>query len=349
MVSFSQSFNLNMGRSGTMASLCLLMLTGVLGLEAQAQTPIPPVGPLAQTSEPTTTQSTGTNPGIAEGQALMQQAEAAIASQDYGSAITQLQAARESLNELSGNYRQLSSLFTGIDQAITDNFRQRALEAAQLRDQATLQQALVYRAQNKPELAVPLLMEIVASQGPTRELGQRSYQELYALGFVDVAFPRNDSGRAQSGAAVRPLNQPNSTLGITAAQNSISQAEQAIANRNYTSAAEQLQTARTDLNRISGYYQQLVGIFTGVDNRVSDSVRQQALQAAQLRDRATFLQGTAYRGQNRPDLAIPLFMEILSSQNPTRELGGQAYQQLFEMGYVELPYAPPTPAAQGSN
>jgi hypothetical protein len=330
MVSFFNGSSLNMSRSKAMASLAGVLLTAMLGVAPKADAQVSTLG-------------------IAEGQALMQQAEAAIAAQDYARAITQLQAARESLNELSGNYRQLSSLFTGIDQAITDNFRQGALETAQLRDQATLQQALVYRAQNQPELAVPLLMEIISSQGPTRELGQRSYQELYALGFVDVAFPRNDSGRAQGTAAVRPLNQPNSSLGITAAQSSLEQAQQAVDNGNYASAAEQLQATRTSLNRISGYYQQLVGIFTGVDNRVSDSVRQQALQAALLRDQATFLQAIAYRGQNRPELAIPLFMEILGSQNPTRDLGNQAYQQLFEMGYVELPYTPASPAAQGEN
>jgi hypothetical protein len=32
-------------------------------------------------------------------------------------------------------------------------------------------------------------------------------------------------------------------------------------------------------------------------------------------------------------------MEILRSQQPTRELGQRAYQQLFELGFVDEPYA----------
>lgn len=42
-----------------------------------------------------------------------------------------------------------------------------------MRDEATYQLALVHRAQNKPELAVPLLIQIVKSQNPTRDLGKK--------------------------------------------------------------------------------------------------------------------------------------------------------------------------------
>ncbi len=39
------------------------------------------------------------------------------------------------------------------------------------------------------ELAVPLLVQIIRSQQPTRDLGQKSYQQLLELGFVDAPFP----------------------------------------------------------------------------------------------------------------------------------------------------------------
>jgi hypothetical protein len=32
-------------------------------------------------------------------------------------------------------------------------------------------------------------------------------------------------------------------------------------------------------------------------------------------------------------------MEILRSQQPTRDLGQRAYQQLYELGFVDAPYA----------
>ena len=57
-----------------------------------------------------------------------------------------------------------------------------------MRDAATYQLALVHRAQDQPELAVPLLVQIIRSQNPTTDLGKKSYQQLYELGFVDVPF-----------------------------------------------------------------------------------------------------------------------------------------------------------------
>lgn len=133
---------------------------------------------------------------IGSSEQLMQEAEAAVAVQDYGTAISKLQEARQLLGQLSGFYRDLSELFTGIDNRISDSHRDKALATAQMRDEATFQLALVHRAQNQPELAVPLLIEIVRSQQPTRNLGQRAYQQLFELGFVDVPYPRNQASES---------------------------------------------------------------------------------------------------------------------------------------------------------
>jgi hypothetical protein len=63
------------------------------------------------------------------------------------------------------------------------------LDAAQMRDEATYQLALAHRAQNQPELAVPLLTQVIRSQNPTRDLGKKSYNQLVELGFADVPYP----------------------------------------------------------------------------------------------------------------------------------------------------------------
>jgi tetratricopeptide (TPR) repeat protein len=119
---------------------------------------------------------------------LMAEAEMAIANQDFATAETKLKAARETLNQLSTYYQELAELFIGVDTQINRSNREKALETAQMRDQASYQLALVYRAQNKPDQAVPLLMEILRSQQPTRDLGQRAYQQLFELGFVSEPY-----------------------------------------------------------------------------------------------------------------------------------------------------------------
>ena len=126
--------------------------------------------------------------GIAAGEALMSEAEGAIAVQDYGTAADKLVAARKALNDVSTYYQNLSGVFVGVDSRVNNDLRSLALEAAQVRDQASYQLAVVYRAQSRPDLAVPLLVEVVQSQQPTRPLGQQAFQQLFELGFVSVPY-----------------------------------------------------------------------------------------------------------------------------------------------------------------
>lgn len=118
----------------------------------------------------------------------MSEAESAIAEQNYTLAASKLVEARKALNDVSAHYQSLSGVFVGVDSRVNSNLRALALESAQVRDQASYQLAVVYRAQSRPDLAVPLLVEVVNSQQPNRPLGQQAYQQLYELGFVGVAY-----------------------------------------------------------------------------------------------------------------------------------------------------------------
>lgn len=114
----------------------------------------------------------------------MTEASGAVSSQNYPLAIKKLQEARQVFNQISNFYQELASSFSGIDNRIADSQRKKALETAQMRDDATYQLALVHRTQNQPELAVPLLVQIIRSQNPTRELGKKAYQQLFELGLL---------------------------------------------------------------------------------------------------------------------------------------------------------------------
>lgn len=138
---------------------------------------------------------------IEGGQRLLEEASRAVSQENYSEAVSKLQTARQMFNQLSNFYQQLATSFSGIDNRIADQHRNLARETAQMRDDATYQLALVHRAQNQPELAVPLLIQIVRSQAPTRELGQKAYQQLLELGFVDEPFPQSASGTQPTSSA----------------------------------------------------------------------------------------------------------------------------------------------------
>lgn len=125
------------------------------------------------------------------GRRLMEEANAAVNAQNYAVAQDKLKSARQVFNQVSNFYTDLAGAFTGIDSRISSEQRSRAVEAAQMRDEATYQLALVHRAQNEPDLAVPLLVQIIRSQNPTQDLGQRAYRQLFEMGFVNTEYPRS--------------------------------------------------------------------------------------------------------------------------------------------------------------
>ncbi|BAU66227.1 hypothetical protein STA3757_36300 [Stanieria sp. NIES-3757] len=129
------------------------------------------------------------------GQKLMSEAKTAIDAEQYDVAAEKLQKARQVFNQLSNFYLQLFDSFSGIDNRIAEGQRQKALETGQMRDEATYQLALVHRAQNQPELSVPLLIQVVKSQNPTTELGKKAYQQLFEIGFVEDSFPTSNSAK----------------------------------------------------------------------------------------------------------------------------------------------------------
>ena len=127
------------------------------------------------------------------GKKLMDEAQEAIVAEKYDLATSKLQQARKVFNQLSNFYLQLANSFSGIDNDVFEEQRRNALTTGQMRDQATYQLALVHRAQEQPELAVPLLIQIIRSQNPTTELGKKSYQQLYELGFVEAPYSRSSN------------------------------------------------------------------------------------------------------------------------------------------------------------
>ncbi|HSM83117.1 MAG TPA: hypothetical protein VLS96_15610 [Nodosilinea sp.] len=154
-------------------------------------------------------------------------------------------------------------------------------------------------------------------------------------GWSGAALAQEASGADPA----RPLNQASSSLSVASGQQLMSEASAAIADQNYPLAEEKLIQARENFNQISTFYQELAQMFVGVDTQINRSNREKALETAQLRDQASYQLALVYRAQDQPSQAVPLLMEILRSQQPTRELGQRAYQQLFELGFVDEPYA----------
>ncbi|MBF2020824.1 MAG: hypothetical protein IGR93_12140 [Hydrococcus sp. C42_A2020_068] len=144
---------------------------------------------------------------------------------------------------------------------------------------------------------------------------------------------------------LRPLAQPNSLLSFQGAQRLMNEANQAIGSEQYEVAVNKLQQARKIFNQLSNFHLQLANSFSGIDSQVYEAQRSSALKSGQMRDEATYQLALVHRAQNQPELSVPLLIQVIRSQNPTSDLGKKAYQQLYELGFVESPFSPSTRTA----
>ena len=129
---------------------------------------------------------TGFNPSavramIASGDAAAGRGDLAKARQDYDKA-------RKASKQLLAFYRDLSGAFRGLDARIPREMDSKGREALELLAEANLRLAALFRRQNQPEVAVPVLVEVVKLMTPAKAQGQKAYQSLVELGFVETEF-----------------------------------------------------------------------------------------------------------------------------------------------------------------
>ena len=166
---------------GCRSLLTAAALVATLGVTA------PPLLAQQATSDRVLAQSdTGFNPSAVRG--IISRGDAAAARGDLASARTEYDKARKVSKQLLSFYRDLSGAFRGLDARIPREMDEKGREALGLLAESDLRLAALFRRQNQPEVAVPVLVEVVKLMTPSKPQGQKAYQSLVELGFVETEF-----------------------------------------------------------------------------------------------------------------------------------------------------------------
>ena len=167
--------------------LSLTALTLMAGLA------IAPASSLAQTAdqgsgEATKVLSSSAGFNAAAVESLLKRGDAAVAAGNLSEARKFYDDARSASKQLLAFYRDLSGAFRGLDARIPREMDTKGRAALALLAQANLRLAALFRRQNQPEVAVPVLVEVVRLMTPSQPEGQKAYQSLLELGFVETPF-----------------------------------------------------------------------------------------------------------------------------------------------------------------
>ena len=119
---------------------------------------------------------------------FIEEGDTFIKNGDFDKAKKSFDKARNLSKQLAGFYGDLNNSFKGLDARIPKEMSEKGKKSLQIWAESNGRLASVYKRKKQPEVAVPLLVEIIRLMSPTSSEGKAAYDELIQLGFVDTPY-----------------------------------------------------------------------------------------------------------------------------------------------------------------
>ena len=111
-----------------------------------------------------------------------------IKNGDFDKAKDSYLDARKLAKQLASFYSDLNSAFKGVDARIPNEMRSKGKKTLQILAESNERLASLYIKTEKPEVAVPLLIETIRIMSPNSKEGKDAYERLIQLGFVETRY-----------------------------------------------------------------------------------------------------------------------------------------------------------------
>jgi len=118
----------------------------------------------------------------------LNQGDKFIKNGDFDKAKDSYLDARKLAKQLASFYSDLNSAFIGIDARIPNEMQRKGRETLQILAETNGRLASLYLKTEKPEVAVPLLVETIRIMSPNSPEGKEAYERLIQLGFVETKY-----------------------------------------------------------------------------------------------------------------------------------------------------------------
>ncbi|MDC3171130.1 hypothetical protein OA860_02070 [Prochlorococcus sp. AH-716-E13] len=132
--------------------------------------------------------STNKKLSITNVKTFLREGDILIKSGEFDKAKESFDKARVLAKQLAGFYGDLNSSFRGIDARIPKEMSEKGKKSLKIWAESNARLAAVYKIKKQPEVAVPLLVEIIRLMSPTSSEGKEAYKNLVQLGFVETPF-----------------------------------------------------------------------------------------------------------------------------------------------------------------
>ena len=132
--------------------------------------------------------STSKTLSIANVQYYLKQGDNFIKNADFEKAKDSYLDARKLAKQLASFYSDLNTAFIGVDARIPNEMQSKGKETLEILAESNKRLASLYIKIEKPEVAVPLLVETIRIMSPNSQEGKEAYKTLMQLGFVETTY-----------------------------------------------------------------------------------------------------------------------------------------------------------------
>ena len=119
---------------------------------------------------------------------LIKEGDEFIKNGDFDKAKNSYLDARKLAKQLASFYSDLNTAFKGVDARIPNEMQRKGRETLQILAESNERLATFYIKDGKPEVAVPLLIEIIRIMSPNSSEGKIAYEKLINLGFAETKY-----------------------------------------------------------------------------------------------------------------------------------------------------------------
>ena len=132
--------------------------------------------------------STNKKLSISDVQDFLIKGDNQVQNGDFEEAKQTYDKARNLSRQLAGFYRDLNGSFKGLDARIPREMDKKGRKSIKIWAQSNARLASLHIRKKQPEVAVPLLVEIIRLMTPNSNEGKDAYESLLQLGFVDTTY-----------------------------------------------------------------------------------------------------------------------------------------------------------------
>ena len=127
-------------------------------------------------------------------------------------------------------------------------------------------------------------------------------------------------------------------LSTSNVKNYIKQGDEFIKNGDFDQAKESYLNARKLAKQLASFYSDLNTSFKGIDARIPKEMQRKGLDSLKILAESNQRLASLYLKTEEPEVAVPLYVEIIRILSPNSPEGKKAYEKLVQLGFVETKY-----------